>query len=285
MTLFKHLRVRVWIFVTLPVFVGCFVNSLKGLDLNYLALVLSMFLFNGFIFTYNDLEDAPYDKEDAYKKIRNVFCGDDRRKKVIGKVIIFTTPLLSVLLGLYVSVGWALFALGLLALGFLYSSPVFRAKERPVWDLVFHILWISMMVVPGYLYFFTPDRLFFLIWGILATNSSIAQINNELRDFSVDSLAGHRTTVIVLGKKRTFFLRWALELLLVSLILWMAVTYELHVLLLAVIPSFLYFVWVERIQALDNTERIGDHRRMRIAYFLFLWMCVGIAEAALKRFF
>jgi 4-hydroxybenzoate polyprenyltransferase len=261
------------------------VNSLKGLDLNYLALVLSMFLFNGFIFTYNDLEDAPYDKEDTYKKIRNVFCGDDRRKKVIGKVIIFTTPLLSVLLGLYVSVGWALFALGLLALGFLYSSPVFRAKERPVWDLVFHILWISMMVVPGYLYFFTPDRLFFLIWGILATNSSIAQINNELRDFSVDSLAGHRTTVIVLGKKRTFFLRWALELLLVSLILWMAVAYELHVLLLAVIPSFLYFVWVERIQALDNTERIGDHRRMRIAYFLFLWMCVGIAEAALKRFF
>jgi len=285
MTLFKHLRVRVWIFVTLPVFVGFFLNSLKGLDLNYFALVLSMFLFNGFIFTYNDLEDAPYDKEDAYKKIRNVFCGDDRRKKLIGKVIIFTTPLLSVLLGLYVSVGWALFALGLLALGFLYSSPVFRAKERPVWDLVFHILWISMMVVPGYLYFFTPDRLFFLIWGILATNSSIAQINNELRDFSVDSLAGHRTTVIVLGKKRTFFLRWALELLLVSLILWMAVAYELHVLLLAVIPSFLYFVWVERIQALDNTERIGDHRRMRIAYFLFLWMCVGIAEAALKRFF
>ena len=285
MTLFKHLRVRVWIFVTLPVFVGFFLNSLKGLDLNYFALVLSMFLFNGFIFTYNDLEDAPYDKEDAYKKIRNVFCGDDRRKKVIGKVIIFTTPLLSVLLGLYVSVGWALFALGLLALGFLYSSPVFRAKERPVWDLVFHIVWISIMVVPGYLYFFRPDKLFFVIWGILATNSCIAQINNELRDFSVDSLAGHRTTVIVLGKKRTFFLRWALELLLVSLILWMAVAYELHVLLLAVIPSFLYFVWVERIQALDNTERIGDHRRMRIAYFLFLWMCVGIAEAALKRFF
>ena len=285
MTLFKHLRVRVWIFVTLPVFVGFFLNSLKGLDLNYFALVLSMFLFNGFIFTYNDLEDAPYDKEDTYKKIRNVFCGDDRRKKVIGKVIIFTTPLLSVLLGLYVSVGWALFALGLVALGFLYSSPVFRAKERPVWDLVFHIVWISIMVVPGYLYFFRPDKLFFVIWGILATNSCIAQINNELRDFSVDSLAGHRTTVIVLGKKRTFFLRWALELLLVSLILWMAVAYELHVLLLAVIPSFLYFVWVERIQALDNTERIGDHRRMRIAYFLFLWMCVGIAEAALKRFF
>jgi len=284
MTLFKHLRVRVWIFVTLPVFVGFFLNSLKGLDLNYFALVLSMFLFNGFIFTYNDLEDAPYDKEDAYKKIRNVFCGDDRRKKLIGKVIIFTTPLLSVLLGLYVSVGWALFALGLVALGFLYSSPVFRAKERPVWDLVFHIVWISIMVVPGYLYFFRPDKLFFVIWGILATNSCIAQINNELRDFSVDSLAGHRTTVIVLGNKRTFFLRWALELLLVSLILWLAVAYELHLLLLAVIPSFLYFVWVERIQALDNTERIGDHRRMRIAYFLFLWMCVGIAEAALKRF-
>jgi len=285
MTLFRQLRVKEWFFVTLPALFGLLVNSLHGLDLGWCALILSMFLFNGFIFIYNDYEDAPYDKEDEYKRKRNVFCGEDRRKKTVGTIIIFAAPVLSILLGLSVSIWWALFALGLVVLAYLYSSPVFRAKERPLWDVVFHVVWISMMIVPGYLYLRRPDALFFVMWLIFATNSAIAQINNELRDLAVDSLAGHRTTVILLGRRRTFFLRWGLEVLLVCLIAWVALRYRYYVFITVVILSYLCFMWVERIGALDKLETIGDHLKIRIAYVLFLWLCVGTTEALLKKLF
>ncbi len=285
MTLFRQLRVKEWFFVTLPVFFGPIVNSLHGLDLGFCALVLSMFFFNGFIFIYNDLEDAPYDKQDEYKRRRNVFCGDDERKKMLGKAIVITTPVLSILLALSVSVGWAVFAVGLVILAYLYSSPVFRAKERPIWDVVFHVIWISMMIVPGYLHLRPPDGLFFVMWLVFATNSAIAQINNELRDFSVDSSSGHRTTVILLGKRKTFFLRWALEVLLVALIVWVAVRYRYYLLLTIVLLSYLYFMWIERYNVLDKLDTIGDHHKIRIAYVLFLWLCTGLFEAVVKKLF
>ena len=83
---------------------------------------------NAFFYVYNDYEDAPYDKEDDFKRKRNVFCGEDPQKKRIGMVTIIASPVFSVLLGLFVSVEWAIFAFGLVVLGFLYSSPLSAQK-------------------------------------------------------------------------------------------------------------------------------------------------------------
>lgn len=285
MSLYEQLRVKGWIIVAIPVSFGFLINGLRGFDLNFCALALSMIFINAFFYLYNDYEDAPYDKEEEGKRKRNVFCGEDPQKKRIGMVVIFATPVLSVLLGLYVSVGWAIFALGMLVLGFLYSSPVFRAKERPVWDWIFHIVWLAMIVVPGYLYFFKPDALLFIIWTILAINSLIAQINNEIRDFEVDSLVGHRTTTFILGKRTTFYVRWALEFLLVGLVVWLTIRYKFFGVLAVIIPTFLYFLWVERIQALDKIDSIGDHIKTRLTYFTFLWGLVAILEGLTKKLF
>jgi 4-hydroxybenzoate polyprenyltransferase len=240
---------------------------------------------------YNDYEDAPYDKEDDQKRNRNVFCGEDEGKKRIGKIIIIATPVLSVLLGLFVSPEWAIFAFALVVLGFLYSSPLFRAKERPFWDWAFHVVWLAMIVVPGYLYFFQPDELLFAMWTILAVNSLIAQINNEMADFQVDSLVGHRTTTIILGRKRTFYIRSALEFLLVGLVFWLTIQYKFYVVSIVMIPTFLCFLWVERIAAWNKLDSIRDHvqfekgvrRRTRLTYFTFLWGFVAISEAVFKR--
>jgi len=285
MTLYKQLRVKGWIVVAIPVFFGFFINELRGFDLNFCALVLSMVCVNAFFYVYNDYEDAPYDKEDDFKRERNVFCGEDPQKKRIGMVAIIASPVLSVLLGLFVSLEWAIFAFGLVVLGFLYSSPLFRAKERPVWDWIFHVVWLAMIVVPGYLYFFQADELLLIIWTILATNSLIAQINNEIADFEVDSLVGHRTTTIMLGKKTTFYIRWALEFFLVGLVVWLTIRYKFYGVLAVMIPTFLYFLWVERIRALDKIDSIGDHIQTRLTYFTFLWGFVAILEGFTKRLF
>jgi len=284
MALLNQLRVRGWIAVTLPFFFGFLLNGLTGLDLKFLALLTAMFLYNGYGYIYNDLADAPTDKGDPVKRERNVFCSDSAGKRAVGKMIIFIHPVLCILLALYVSPGWALFAVFLVVVGFLYSSPLFGAKARPVWDWVFHGAWMPLMFIPGYLYFFEPDTLFFAILGLLAINALIAQINNQLDDYELDRVTRYRNTVLLLGKRKSFFVRLGLELALVTLFLWIAVTYGYPVTLAVILPSFSYFFWVERIQVLRsrNIENVGDHVQTRLWYFMSVWISVGFVEQGIK---
>ncbi len=283
MNLYHQLRIKGWIAITVFGVIGFLVNWLQGFDFTFVLLLASLFFLNGYIYIYNDYHDAPFDKLDPQKSKRNPFCGDDPERIRIGKIVMYGTPVLSVLLALFLPFRCAIWVFIVLGLGYIYSAPKFRCKERPFWDWFIHIFWLVLNFVPGYLYFFEADARFYIIAAICGTNSLISQINNELNDFVVDSLSKHRTTVIILGKRNTFYVRWALEFLLAFLIAWLAFQYEYYAVLAVLVPTFLYFLWIERIQVLDKIETLREFVKIRIGYVLTIWLAVWLMEAGLKK--
>jgi 4-hydroxybenzoate polyprenyltransferase len=245
--------------------------------------MVSLFVLNGFWYIYNDYIDAPYDRLDPGKKVRNVFCEGARQKILLAKIIIYATPVLSVLLALFVPFRCSVWVFILLLLGYLYSAPSFRGKERPFWDWLIHILWLALNFVPGYLYFRNADLLFYVLFCICGLNSLISQINNEFNDFTVDTLSHHRTTAIIIGKRNTFYLRMALEFVLVFLLGWMAIHYGFYATFALLIATFLVFLWFERITVLDSIDDLKDFVRFRYGHVLTLWMAVWLIEAGVKR--
>ena len=284
MLLVKQLRVRGWVAVTLPFLFGYVLNGLTGFDLNYLVLLTAMFLYNAYGYTYNDLADSATDKDDPLKKDRNLFCGEEAWRRAVGRAIILVNPVLCILLAFYVSTGYGLFAVFLVIVGFLYSSPLFAAKARPIWDWVFHGMWLPLMFIPGYLYFFEPDRLFFVLLALLTLNSIIGQINNQLTDFELDSVTRHKNTVLLLGKRRSFFVRMGLELALVALFLWITVLYRYPATMAVILPTFAYFFWIERIRVLrsGDLQAVGDYVHVRLFYIMSAWVAVLLVEQGIR---
>jgi 4-hydroxybenzoate polyprenyltransferase len=281
--LFQQLRIKGWIAITIYALIGLLLNGLKGIDLTYCLLICSMFVLNGFWYIYNDYIDAPYDRLDPMKQRRNVFCEGEREKILLGKIIIFATPILSVLLALFAPFKCSIWVFILLVLGYLYSAPSFRAKERPFWDWLRHILWVALNFVPGYLYFFKADLLFYALFFLASLNSLIAQINNEFNDFTVDTLSKHRTTAIIIGKRNTFYLRLALEFLFVFLLGWMAVHYHYYGTLFCLIATFLIFLWYERITVLDKIDLLKDFIKFRYGHIMTIWVAIWLIELGLKK--
>jgi len=282
-SLFQQLRIKGWVAVTLYSLIGLLVNGLRGIDLTFSVLVCSLFVLNGYWYIYNDYIDAPYDRLDPVKKIRNVFCEGNRQKILLGKIIIYATPVMSVLLAFFVPLKCSVWVFVLLILGYLYSAPSFRGKERPFWDWLIHILWVALNFVPGYLYFFEADGLFFVLFTLCSLNSLIAQINNEFNDFVVDSLSQHRTTAIVIGKKNTFYLRLALEFLFVFLLGAVAVHYAFYGTLILLLATFFLFLWFERITVFDRIDTLKEFVRFRYGHVLTLWVAVWLIEAGVRR--
>ena len=281
--LFQQLRIQGWVAVTLYGFFGLFLNRLGGPDLTFFLLLVSLFLANGFAYVYNDYHDAPFDKLDPLKAKRNPFCGDDPRKLLIGRIVLVGTPLLSSLLALFVPFKCAVWVFAVLFLMYIYSSPHFRGKERPFWDWFIHIFWIVLNFVPGHLYFFGPDLLFYFLAAIVGLNSLIAQINNELNDFSVDAMSKHRTTALVLGKRNTFYVQWGLEILLFGLSAYLAFVSRYPAVFAVLVLSYLYYTWVERITALDRIEGLREFVRFRSGHLVTLWLAVWLMEAGLRE--
>ena len=283
MNMFDHLRVKGWIAITFYAGIGFLLNWMNGFDLTYFLLLCSCFVLNGFIYVYNDYNDAPYDKLDPLKAARNPFSGDDARKIRMAKIVMYLTPALTVLFALFVPFRCSVWIYVTLFLGYIYSSPHFRCKEKPFWDWFIHIFWLVLNFVPGYLYFFSADLRFYVLAVFCGVGSLISQINNELNDFVIDSQSNHRTTVILMGKRNTFYVRWFLECVFALLLIWLAVHYHYYAAFTVITVSFLCFVWVERIQVLGRIDATREFVKIRIGHVVTLWFAVWLMEAGVKK--
>jgi len=184
-------------------------------------IISSMVMFNIYIWVSNDYYDAPWDKEDDYKGKRNVFCDETgTRDYRIGQLVLWLSMLLGLISGLIADLLTAntipvyfLFALAGMLLSFFYSNPIFRAKGKPGWDWIFHVLWFQISFLPLYLYIFgfeviwTFDIQFYSVFLYISMLSLLAQINHQIPDHDIDLKTGQITTVVKIGVNKTKKLR------------------------------------------------------------------------------
>lgn len=182
------------------------------------TLLLLLALTTGYwlAFTLNDYFDAPFDAVDRSKAQRNFFVQHSLGKGRALLVALFVTVLIGAAFLQFGLRGLLSLALGLFVM-WGYSAPPLRFKSRPGVDLLIHAVFVETFpyLVVLILIDATWQPLDYVILAILFLSSTAAQLEQQLRDFEVDSQTG-RTFATTFGRRPT---RWLLRLISALLIL------------------------------------------------------------------
>ncbi len=147
-----------------------------------------------------------------------------------------------------------------LSMYFAYSRG-FRAKARPIWDLVFHGLWYSLFMIMGYT-FAKPFDVEGLMLSIIAFfPAATMELLNEIRDYETDKKL-IRTSATLLGRRNSLILCLTFILCTYAAGILLTLTGAFPVQLLAAAPSAILFILplrrsIELEEAAINTGR--DH--------------------------
>jgi len=161
-----------------------------------------VFLLSGFAFSINDCFDQKEDKFDTTKKNPLVSKKISFRKALTFSCFLAGLGLiLSSFYGLFVFLFCLLEVLSLL----LYSSPPFRLKSKPLFDLISHGLFAGVFILLFPLLFFKIELnpFYYLIALSAFYFSIILELRNEYEDYEIDKAAGLKTTACALGKQKT----------------------------------------------------------------------------------
>ncbi|MBU4480895.1 UbiA prenyltransferase family protein [Patescibacteria group bacterium] len=161
-----------------------------------------VFLLSGFGFSINDCFDQKEDKFDRTKK-----------NPIVSKEITFRRALtfscflagLGLILSSFYGLTFFLLCLSDVLLIFFYSSPPFRLKSRPLFDLIAHGLFAGAFVLLSSLLFFKNalNQFYYLITFSAFYFSVILELRNEYEDYESDKIAGLKTSAQALGKQKT----------------------------------------------------------------------------------
>ncbi len=195
------------------------------------TLILAIGVGYWLAFALNDYFDAPDDALDAIKARRNFFI----TCSVSTRDLLTITGLISVgIMAVFAQFG--LRGIGWLLISYIamwaYSAPPLRLKNRPIFDLLMHTVFVQT-----YPYFLTLT-LIQVIWTrldvamllILFFASLTVQVEQQLRDFEGDRVNGRNFTIMFGRLNSIRFLKW-MTLLLISIAAW--------VVLDGTIPQFL----------------------------------------------
>lgn len=161
-----------------------------------LAIPAALALGAWFAFAVNDRFDAAYDKQDAEKSRRNAFTSTAGTSLDVLLIIAFGTLAI-----IYAGFGLPGILTGLcgLAAAWVYSAPPLRLKTRPGFDLFTHAAFVETFPYLAAVVLASAALTAFdvLAWSILALASLSAQLEQQIRDFDVDSrLERNFTTAI-----------------------------------------------------------------------------------------
>lgn len=153
-------------------------------------------------FTLNDFYDAPIDALDDTKRLRNYFVQHPKRNKPLWIAL----GILLLSLFLYIFSQFGALGLGLLGLCLFimwaYSAPPLRLKSRPGFDVLTHAVFVQTFpYVMGLLLIRAQWTLLdgFII-AVLFFASLTAQIEQQVRDFAVDTQV-EKTFVTAIGRE------------------------------------------------------------------------------------
>jgi 4-hydroxybenzoate polyprenyltransferase len=139
-------------------------------------------------FALNDYFDAPFDSQDVNKAARNFFV---RYRLKTWQMLLLGLVVLLIAMLVFVPFGWkgALIVGLALFIMWAYSAPPLRLKSRPLLDLLTHALFVqtfpyfACLVLIGAIW----QPVDFVILFILFLSSLAAQLEQQARDFEVDS--------------------------------------------------------------------------------------------------
>jgi 1,4-dihydroxy-2-naphthoate octaprenyltransferase len=158
-----------------------------------------------FAFALNDRFDAPYDAHEPEKARRNVFArgtgvpsSTTNRRPSLDLLLALCCAVLAVIYAGFGGRGVAVGLVGLTA-AWAYSGTPLRLKTRPGFDLFTHAAFVetfpylTAVILAG-----APLLPFDLLaWAILALTSLSAQLEQQARDFEVDSKLERNFTTVV----------------------------------------------------------------------------------------
>lgn len=206
----------------------CFFSAMVGLNITSSSLnVMSLLLIglaNTFAlvatFAFNDAEDAPDDI--LARSTRNVIALGNVSKST-GYLIAATAGIISLALSIIAGAIVFFITLTILATTFLYSWRSFKLKAKPFWDLFTH-------AIVGGLILLSPawSSQEGIVWKnhviptclIFSLGTALAVLNHELYGYEDDLKANTRTTVVELGKKRSYWIAGFFFLIIISLIIY-----------------------------------------------------------------
>ena len=257
------------------ILLGFFWNNLAGFTFQYVILIVGIFCANVFMFVVNDFYDASHDVHDPGKRVRNVFCSDDSAP--LGKTVLYTSLIGSLFMGAFVSLPIFMIIVLFDVLAFSYSAPPIKLRNRHYWDWVFVFLWKGLIIAASYIYFFgtnmssvTPFMFGTLV--IILLFSLIHQMDNQLRDFTVDRLTNSNHSVQRLGYETSTLLKGALLVLFFTFSL--AFCFSLHLYItMTVIGINISLYWFAR------PERYGV-----VLELMNIWIVVLFLEHFIEFF-
>jgi chlorophyll synthase len=167
-------------------------------SLDNLALLMTLGAMCWLAFAFNDYCDAPFDAHDASKARRNFFV-----QQCVPTWMLwggFGAALAAIGIG-FARFGWRgllLFALSAVAT-WAYSALPLRLKARPGFDLIMHAAFVQtfpylacLILIDGS---WTP--LDVILLAALALSSVAAQLEQQARDFALDSRMERNFTIVV----------------------------------------------------------------------------------------
>ena len=182
------------------------------------AFLLIFSLTSGYwlAFGLNDYFDQDVDRLDLRKREHNYFTQNDVSSKYARRG--FLVAALIIAPGM-LQFGWQGFWVSALCVFVMwaYSAPPIRLKSRPGLDLPVHALFVETFpyVLVMYLLNLGWSQLDFVILGLGVMASLTAQLEQQLRDVTIDEAHGETTFTLWLGSERSLTLLKVLSVVMV----------------------------------------------------------------------
>ncbi|MBA4191961.1 MAG: hypothetical protein C0467_28610 [Planctomycetaceae bacterium] len=239
----------------------------------YILFLSASFFLVAHMWMLNDWADAELDALDRNKSSRS-FVHKGLKPSMIGGL---SLTLLLVSLGLFSLFTLRTFgiALGITALGGLYSVPGIRAKGVVVLSSVIHLSGGALHFLLGYTLFAPPDHSALPLAIFFAVIFTAGHCVQEVQDQEADRLAGVRTNSVVFGKRPMFCIAVLLFMISYLDLIYLAtnglvlIRFELFI-----IPLFLLHISYAY-QAIQLGLTYNDVGRFRRQYRIIM-ACTGI---------
>ena len=202
----------------------CFLSTMVGLNIaggsHNLASLFIIGLANMFAMAatcaFNDAEDAPEDM--LARSTRNIIALG-RASKSTGYLVAAGSGIISLSLAVIAGINVFLIILAFIAIAFLYSWRPVRMKTMPFWDLSTHAIMGGLMFLSSaWSYGIFWDGHVFSVSLIFSSGIALALLAHQLYDYEDDIAAKITTTVVALGKRKTYWIKGCIYFLIVCLL-------------------------------------------------------------------
>jgi len=185
-----------------------FILGISNLSFNkyfvpFLGFTISIFCTISFTFSINNYYDIDSDKNNPRRRNVNALALGDVSKMhiiIINLIFLFIPIITCIFLKDIILI---IFCLLLLFMGWAYSAPPLRLKNRPAIDLIWHFFGFFFYVLWGSLF---TGQINYTIWLVAISAgifSCIFQIYNHILDYDYDRESGTTTFTVWAGLKTT----------------------------------------------------------------------------------